>query len=151
MAGGGGESAGRGQSSSSTTTLTRRGQNSCHGSVHSDGRTSLGAPSWHILPTGVMSMPTRNVVLGQQQHELVDQLVASGRYQNASEVLREGLRLLERRDAEDAARLAALRAAADQGWADVAAGRYVDVDEAGLDDLIADIGALAVADGQTPG
>ncbi|MGN0100980.1 MULTISPECIES: type II toxin-antitoxin system ParD family antitoxin [Dietzia] len=98
-----------------------------------------------------MCMPTRNVVLGQQQHELVDRLVASGRYQNASEVLREGLRLLERRDAEDAARLAALRAAADQGWADVAAGRYVDVDDAGLDELIADIGARAVADGRSPG
>lgn len=96
-------------------------------------------------------MPTRNVVLGQQQHELVNQLVASGRYQNASEVLREGLRLLEQRDAEDAARLAVLRAAADRGWADLAAGRYVDVDDAGLDDAIAGIGARAVADRRSPG
>lgn len=90
-----------------------------------------------------MSMPTRNIVLSQQQHELVEQLVASGRYQNASEVLREGLRLLEQRDAEDAARLATLRAAADRGWADVAAGRYVDVDDADLEDVIAGIGARA--------
>lgn len=96
-------------------------------------------------------MPTRNVVLGQQQHELVDQLVASGRYQNASEVLREGLRLLERRDAEDAARLAALRAAADRGWADVAAGRSVDIDDADLDDVIARIGARVVSDGPKAG
>lgn len=96
-------------------------------------------------------MPTRNVVLGQQQHELVDRLVASGRYQNASEVLREGLRLLERRDAEDAARLDALRAAADRGWADVEEGRFVDVDDAGLEDAIADIGARAVIDGRSPG
>ncbi|MCD2262890.1 type II toxin-antitoxin system ParD family antitoxin [Dietzia aurantiaca] len=96
-------------------------------------------------------MPTRNVVLGQQQHELVDALVASGRYQNASEVLREGLRLLEQREAEDAARLAALRAAADRGWADVAAGRYMDIDPADLDDVIADIGARAVADGRSAG
>ena len=88
-------------------------------------------------------MPTRNIVLSQQQHELVEQLVASGRYQNASEVLREGLRLLEQRDAEDAARLATLRAAADRGWADVAAGRYVDVDDADLEDVIAGIGARA--------
>lgn len=96
-------------------------------------------------------MPTRNVVLGQQQHELVDELVSSGRYQNASEVLREGLRLLEQRDAEDAARLAALRAAADRGWADVAAGRFVDIDDANLDEVVAQIGARAVADSRSAG
>lgn len=53
-------------------------------------------------------MATRNVVLSQHQHELVESLVQSGRYQNASEVLREGLRLLERRDAQKTARTAAL-------------------------------------------
>lgn len=42
-------------------------------------------------------MPTRNVVLTDHQAHFVEQLVASGRYQNASEVLREGLRLVERR------------------------------------------------------
>ncbi len=40
-------------------------------------------------------MATRNVVLTQQQEDLVHRLVASGRYQNASEALRAGLRLLE--------------------------------------------------------
>ncbi len=44
----------------------------------------------------VIAVATRNVVLSQRQHELVESLVGSGRYQNASEVLREGLRLLER-------------------------------------------------------
>ena len=102
------------------------------------------APGMSILPIEVMGMPTRKVVLGQQQHELVDRLVASGRYKKASEVLREGLRPLEQRDAEDAARLAALRAAVDRGWADVATGRYVDVDDGGLDEAIVDIGAQAV-------
>jgi antitoxin ParD1/3/4 len=42
-------------------------------------------------------MPTRNVVLTDHQARMVEQLVASGRYQNASEVLREGLRLVEQR------------------------------------------------------
>ena len=42
-------------------------------------------------------MPTRNVVLTEQQELFVGKLVADGRYQNASEVLREGLRLLEDR------------------------------------------------------
>jgi antitoxin ParD1/3/4 len=69
-------------------------------------------------------MPTRNVVLTEHQAELIEQLVASGRYQNASEVLRDGLRLVESRDAEDKARLKALRGAARIGIADIEAGRF---------------------------
>ena len=47
-------------------------------------------------------MPTRNVVLTDQQSQLVDEFVRGGRYQNASEVLREGLRLLaDRRAMQD--------------------------------------------------
>lgn len=57
-------------------------------------------------------MPTRNVVLTQRQEDLIETLVASGRYQNASEVLRDGLRLVEQREAEEASRLKALREAA---------------------------------------
>lgn len=68
-------------------------------------------------------MPTRNVVLTDHQAALIERLVTSGRYQNASEVLREGLRLIETRDAEDAAKLAALRAAVQVGIDDIEAGR----------------------------
>ena len=60
-------------------------------------------------------MPTRNVVLTKRQEELIETLVESGRYQNASEVLRDGLRLVEQREAEDAGKLKALRAAARLG------------------------------------
>lgn len=73
-------------------------------------------------------MPTRNVVLTDHQSALIERLVASGRYQNASEVLREGLRLIERRDAENEARLKALRAAVQVGIDDIEAGRYRDFD-----------------------
>lgn len=45
-------------------------------------------------------MPTRNVVLTDSQTDLIDRLIADGRYQNASEALRAGLRLLEREEAE---------------------------------------------------
>ena len=45
-------------------------------------------------------MPTRNVVLTDAQSDLVNRLVSSGRYQNASEAMRAGLRLLEREEAE---------------------------------------------------
>ena len=65
-------------------------------------------------------MPTRNVVLTDHQAHLVERLVSTGRYQNASE----GLRLIEDREAQDSARLHALREAARVGMADVAAGRF---------------------------
>ena len=45
-------------------------------------------------------MATRNVVLTNHQENLVAGLVASGRFQNASEAMRAGLRLLEREEAE---------------------------------------------------
>ena len=69
-------------------------------------------------------MPTRNVVLTDHQTELIERLVASGRYQNASEVLREGLRLVEDREQQAKATLKALREAARVGIADFEAGRY---------------------------
>jgi antitoxin ParD1/3/4 len=52
--------------------------------------------------------------------------VKSGRYQNASEVLREGLRLSERREEREAAKLKALREAASVGFADLDEGRFLD-------------------------
>lgn len=45
-------------------------------------------------------MVTRNVVITDHQSTFIDGLVASGRYQNASEALRAGLRLLEQEEAE---------------------------------------------------
>ncbi|MBK7002289.1 MAG: type II toxin-antitoxin system ParD family antitoxin [Rhodoferax sp.] len=73
-------------------------------------------------------MPTRNVVLTDHQSQLVDHLVHTGRYQNASEVLREGLRLIERRDLEYERRLEALRAAIHVGIADFDAGNFQSFD-----------------------
>lgn len=45
-------------------------------------------------------MATRNVVLTDHQDSLVVALVASGRFQNASEAMRADLRLLKREEAE---------------------------------------------------
>lgn len=85
-------------------------------------------------------MPTRNVVLTARQERLVAELVTSGRYQNASEVLREGLRLLEQREAEDAARLQALREAAAAGLAALDRREYTELD--GPDELEAHLDVL---------
>ena len=74
-------------------------------------------------------MATRNVVLTERQERLIEALVQSGRYQNASEILREGLRLIERREAEEAARLSALRRAAEAGMADLEQGAFQEFDD----------------------
>ena len=80
-------------------------------------------------------MPTRNVVLTDQQAELVEKLVQSGRYQNASEVLRDGLRLLQRREVEEALKLDALRGALDEAEAAVATGDLYDYTPTLLNDV----------------
>jgi len=90
-------------------------------------------------------MPTRNVVLSDHQQAFVEKLVESGYYQNASEVLREGLRLIEQRERLEAARLEALRRAADKGWADIADGRYADISGDRIDAFISELGQQAVA------
>lgn len=60
-------------------------------------------------------MPTRNVNLTDELDRFVATKVKSGRYENASEVVRAGLRTLEREEQEYEAKLAALRAAIDEG------------------------------------
>lgn len=66
-----------------------------------------------------------SVDLGAYLEAFVATLVKSGRYNSKSEVLREGIRLVEEREK----RLAALDAAIARGLADVEAGRMHSVDE----------------------
>ena len=44
-------------------------------------------------------MADHHVVLTEHQEQLINRLVSSGRYQNVSEVLRAGLRLVEQEEA----------------------------------------------------
>lgn len=74
-------------------------------------------------------MPTRNVVLTDQQEKMIESLVASGQYQNASEVLREGLRLLTRRETHEKRKLEALRQAARLGFGALDRGEYKEFDD----------------------
>jgi len=90
-------------------------------------------------------MATRNVVLTDHLEKVVNDLVLSGRYQNASEVLREGLRLLERREAEENAKLEALRRATSTGLMDLEQGRFTEVNGDELGDFLAEIGNEAAA------
>jgi antitoxin ParD1/3/4 len=60
-------------------------------------------------------MPTRNVNLTDELDRFVTVKVESGRYENASEVVRAALRSLEREEQRYEAKLAILRAAIDAG------------------------------------
>jgi antitoxin ParD1/3/4 len=70
-------------------------------------------------------MPTRNVNLTEHFDRYIEARVTSGRFSNASEVVREGLRLLEQREQEDQAKLEWLRAAVKEGIDDIERGDYV--------------------------
>ena len=65
-----------------------------------------------------------NVSVGERWQRFVEQAVSSGRYGSASEVVREGLRLVEEREA----RLAALRDTIDRAIAE--GGEHSDADVA---------------------
>jgi antitoxin ParD1/3/4 len=60
-------------------------------------------------------MPTRNINLTTEMDQFVDAKIQSGQYANASEVLRAGLRALEKDDQENQAKLQALRTAVQAG------------------------------------
>jgi len=60
-------------------------------------------------------MPTRNVSLTVELDRFVSTRIKSGRYENASEVVRAALRTLEREEQEQRAKLKALRTAIDEG------------------------------------
>jgi antitoxin ParD1/3/4 len=86
-------------------------------------------------------MSTRNVVLTERQEVLIEALVKSGRYQNASEIMREGLRLVENREVEEARKLEALRDAADLGISALSRGEFKEFADASA--MISYLSALA--------
>jgi antitoxin ParD1/3/4 len=70
-------------------------------------------------------MPTRNINLTDHLDRFVARQVASGRYSNASEIVREALRLLEAEEQERDAKLNVLRQAAKQGFDEIDQGKGV--------------------------
>ena len=76
--------------------------------------------------------------LGQHLEDYVSELVKTGRYGSRSEVLREGVRLIEEREK----RLTVLDAAIARGIADAEAGRVKPIHEVG-DRLVAKYRAMA--------
>ena len=92
-------------------------------------------------------MATRNVSLTGMLDDYVEDRVRSGAFQNASEVVRDALRLHKARTDEEARKEERFRSLIQQGDDDVAAGRYevvTDLD-AWFDGLEAEINAERAA------
>jgi len=69
----------------------------------------------------------------------------------ASDAPRKGLHLVEQRERFESLKRKALKNAARLGWADVSAGRYVDVPDDQLEDFIGQLGLRAARLAKTPG
>ena len=70
-------------------------------------------------------MPTRNINLTEHFDRFVERQVSSGRYSNASEIVREALRLLEEQEHEREAKRKALRQAAKLGFDEIDQGKGI--------------------------
>jgi len=77
-------------------------------------------------------MPTQNVNLPPQLKEFVEANVRQGRFGNASEVVRAGLRLLEHEQTVQKLKIKRLREASRAGIEDVASGRFTEFPAAGI-------------------
>ncbi len=70
-----------------------------------------------------------NVHLTPELEQLVQSKVKSGRYNSASEVVREALRLLEQRDEVFTLRKDQIRKQIEEGWQSAQRGEFVDAEE----------------------
>ena len=78
-------------------------------------------------------MPTRNISLTAEQDAFVEKIVRAGEYQNASEAVRDALRVLQQRRREDTLKLKALRAHLQAGVDALERGEFVEIEESDLD------------------
>jgi antitoxin ParD1/3/4 len=92
-------------------------------------------------------MPTRNISLTPEQDAFVESVVKAGEYQNASEAVRDALRVLQQRRREDVLKLKALRMQIKAGVEALERGDFIEVDaedlEGYLDGLTAASGTRA--------
>ncbi len=82
-------------------------------------------------------MPTRNVNLTDDQDAFVEKMVKTGKYQNASETVRDALRSLQQRWKEDELKLTILRRQITAGITALDRGDFTEVEDADLDSTLA--------------
>ena len=81
-------------------------------------------------------MPTRNVNLTDDQDAFVEMMVKTGKYQNASETVRDALRALQQRWKEDELKLTILRKQIKAGITALDCGDFTEVEDADLDSTL---------------
>ena len=86
-------------------------------------------------------MPTRNISLTPDQDAFVARVVKAGVYQNASEAIRDALRVLWQRRREDALKLKALRKQIKAGVEAFGRGDFTEVAERDLEAYLEGLGA----------
>jgi antitoxin ParD1/3/4 len=84
-------------------------------------------------------MPTRNISLTPEQDTFLDEVLEAGEYRNASEAVRDAIRALQQRRAEDALKLQKLRLSVKAGVAALKRGDYTEVDDESLDAFLDDL------------
>ena len=86
-------------------------------------------------------MPTRNISLTPEQDAFIDEVLKAGEYRNASEAVRDAIRALKQRRAEEALKLDKLRLSIKAGVAALERGDYAEVEDEDLDAFLDDLAA----------
>src|ERR1039457_3984079 len=123
--------------------------------VHVDGSqpfllAKVASPAKLVLIGRDLHLPTRNVNLTEHFDRFIEAGITSGRFSNTSEVVREGLRLLEQHEQEDKAKDDWRRAAEKEGFDQLDRGEGIEfesmddfdayIDEIG-DEVVAEVAA----------
>jgi antitoxin ParD1/3/4 len=82
---------------------------------------------------GTAAMPTRNIDLTAEQDAFVEEVVRAGKYQDASEAVRDAVRRLQQGLQADELKLELLRTHIKAGLDALERGEFTEVDDADLD------------------
>ena len=96
-------------------------------------------------------MPKRNVNLTDHYDSFIETNITAGRFSNASEVIRAGLHLLEREEAEEKAKLEWLRGITENAFHSLDQGEGIELTSAdSIDSFVSDAVAEARASRTSP-
>jgi antitoxin ParD1/3/4 len=86
-------------------------------------------------------MTTRNISLTPEQDAFIDEMLKAGEYGNASEAMRDAIRALQQRRAEEALKLDKLRLLIKRGVAALDQGDYTEIEGEDLDAYLDELAA----------